>query len=364
MRKRQFSCFLFFIVIWIVLIYTPDGLFCSEPKTATITFGGDMLLGGYYNSPRFGTMNRLRLKIDSLYKIGGADFVRDVLFRDLYCHFQESDFGVVNLEGPITPNIADDSLELKMLDKTIPVRQVEQTADLLKSFGIDLVSLANNHMFDYNRQEGLEMTISYLKGKIHYAGAGLGNKAFEPHVEVINGISIAFFAVSDIIDPPGICASKNYLGIAGIPDTSNYPASQNLNILLSRMRIALEVQDFVVVLLHAGPYSGSELDKRQIELIDLLLEGGCDVIIGSHSHYSQSKKVTQDKNDRIKQIAFYGLGNVIFGGRQGAQAESMLVKLSMNLNSLGNKYLTFETISFHPNPDTSFTPVVINDSDE
>ena len=65
--------------------------------------------------------------------------------------------------------------------------------------GFDVVSLANNHVFDLG-VEGLENTIKLLKENgIQYCGAGMNLKeASRPAIIECNGKTIAIFAYHEI----------------------------------------------------------------------------------------------------------------------------------------------------------------------
>ncbi len=355
------------LILSIVITTSLSSISAGENTSATITFGGDVLLGGYYNSPKYGSMLHLSNKIDRLLEHGGTQCVADSLFKNIQSDFRDVDFSVVNLEGPITPELPQEDIEIRMEDKLIPVRQHEKTPEILKSAGVDLVSLANNHMFDYLYWTGLDYTIHALEGKVEFVGAGFGDEAYQPVIRDINGITVAFFGISDILEPHDMYAHDRKLGIAAIPDTTNYSTNIYLNLLLDNIEAAKDSSDFIVVILHAGPISGSELYPRQIEIVDILLDSGVDIIAGSHSHYTQPVREIKDGDGNLKQIAFYGLGNLIFGGRQSFQAESMIATVTLHKSlgstgiSTGDTYLEYITKRISPNPDTTFTPVIITD---
>lgn len=348
------------LILAAILVLSPT-VSRAQSATATVTIGGDVLLGGYYNSPDFGTMVLIADKIDRLLLHGGVECVADSLFKNIRSDFRDADFSIVNLEGPVTPGFSLENIEARMEDKSIPVRQHEKTPEILKSAGVDLVSLANNHMFDFLRSMGLEQTMQMLKGKVEYVGAGIGDEAYKPVIKTLNGIKVAFFGISDVLEPGEMLAGDRRLGIAGIPDTANYRTNSYLNKLLDNVREAEKTCDFTAVILHAGPISGSELSERQIEIVDNLLEAGVDVIAGAHSHCTQPVKEIRNADSRLQQIAFYGLGNLIFGGRQSFQSESMIATVTLHKTAMGDAYLEYITKRISPNPDTTFTPTIIAD---
>lgn len=66
--------------------------------------------------------------------------------------------------------------------------------------GFDVLSLANNHIFDY-RKEALTDTFSYLKDAgIAYVGAGKDfSEAHTPYIREINGIKFSFLSYTNLI---------------------------------------------------------------------------------------------------------------------------------------------------------------------
>jgi poly-gamma-glutamate capsule biosynthesis protein CapA/YwtB (metallophosphatase superfamily) len=81
--------------------------------------------------------------------------------------FSESDFNIVNLEAPVTESTS------KIL-KTGPhlKSEKESTLEILKALNINLCTLANNHVLDYDEQGVLD-TINFCKeNNIQTVGAG------------------------------------------------------------------------------------------------------------------------------------------------------------------------------------------------
>jgi hypothetical protein len=117
-----------------------------------------------------------------------------------------------------------------------------------------------------------------------------------------------------------------------------------------------------VVLLHAGPPRGNALEPRQQEIVDILLDAGVDVIIGTHCHSQQPIKEIHDRLGRLRQVAFYGIGNLVFGGCKGRQGLSLiaLVNFHKEEGMPGGHFLSYEGITIRPNEDGTFRPIVVN----
>ncbi|MCJ7662806.1 MAG: CapA family protein [Desulfobacterales bacterium] len=328
--------------------------------SVTVAFGGDTLFGGYYHSsdPQFGTRDDLAQMIDrSIQSHGEEEGIKGFVgyaFQNIKPIFAKSAYAVVNLEGPIiaTPDT--------FVPKVFPLRQHVRTPEILKQAGIALVSLANNHMYDFNGATGVEETMQRLEDAgIVYVGAGKGEdayaEAFGYKVKETNNVKIAFFGVTDVIEPGDMVAEVGKTGVAALPEQANYRESPNLRYLLNRIGEAKKEADFCVVLLHAGPPRGRELNTRQQEIVEILLEAGVDVIIGTHCHSQQPIKEITDAQGRVRQVVFYGIGNLVFGGCKGRQGLSLIALVTFHKEA-GVPYLSYEGVPIRPNEDGTFQP--------
>jgi len=360
--KRNLILFLG-IVISLLLV---AGATTDQNPTVTVAFGGDTLFGGYYSTiPPYGTMDDLAQMINSYIQSHGEQegiqrFV-GYAFQNIKPIFAQAAYGVVNLEGPIiaTPDT--------FVPKVFPLRQHVRTPEILKEAGIALVSLANNHMYDFNGAKGVEETMQRLEDAgIVSVGAGRGEdayaQAFGYKIKENNGIKIAFFGVTDVIEPGDMVVEMHGVqkaGVAALPEQAHYRESKNMRYLLSRIGEARKEADFCVVLLHAGPPRGHELEPRQQEIVDILLEAGVDVIIGTHCHSQQPMKEIHDGQGRLRQVAFYGIGNLVFGGCKGRQGLSLIALVAFHKEE-GVRYLSYEGVAIRPNEDGTFQPIIVN----
>jgi poly-gamma-glutamate synthesis protein (capsule biosynthesis protein) len=148
----------------------------------------------------------------------------------------------------------------------------------LKKLNLDLVTIANNHIFDLGK-EGLINTISILEeNKIKYCGAGMNiDEAAKPAVIELNNKTLAFIGCADIIP------SSPY------PAGIDIPGFNPLDIekLVTDIQKAKEKYDYVFVL----PHWGSEYTYfPSVECKDIahkMILAGADGIFGGHSHVVQ-----------------------------------------------------------------------------
>ncbi len=108
--------------------------------------------------------------------------------------FDNHDLVVANLETVISEPGEGKRNTQKLYTFNAPV----ESLSVLKSSGVEVVSLANNHTMDYG-SSGLINMIGLLEvEEIEYFGAGENqDKAFEPRFIQLNGIEIAFIGVND-----------------------------------------------------------------------------------------------------------------------------------------------------------------------
>lgn len=221
----------------------------------------------------FVTLNPEKITLDESFK----EFVNN------------SHYKICNFEAPI-------NMGFSSISKSGPVIcQSPDSVKLLNEIGINLVSLANNHMMDYGEKGGL-YTISKL-GNIQTVGFGKYFEAFRVKTITIENFKIGFLSFTQLeegaLDDE---ASIEDVGCAWI----NHSFVNDL-IVQAKSKV-----DYLFVLPHAGvediDYPLPEWRKRYKELIDY----GADGIIASHPHVPQGWEVYKEKP------IFYSLGNFCF----------------------------------------------------
>jgi len=216
-----------------------------------------------------------------------------------------------NLEGPVSDkgNDGGNLYSFRMNPKVIPV---------LKEAGFDIVSVANNHIFNWG-QKAFEDTLVRLSAEqISYVGGGFtGTEAYQEKILDVKGVKIAFLAFSEFKDG-AVTSTSTKAGIALISDVE-------IRNSVSRAR---SEADLVIVSFHFGDEYELEPNKAQKKHAELSMDSGADLVIGSHPHVVQ--KVGQYKNAYIT----YSLGNFIFD--QNFSPETMqggLLEVEVNLNT-------------------------------
>ena len=154
-------------------------------------------------------------------------------------------------------------------------------ARVLPAWGLDMLSIANNHRFDCG-PDGQYETASILSN-LGLISVGPGP---EPVYREINGLKLAFFSFDDILTPLDGAAVAQAIRSAGA----------NGWLVVLSVHWGLEYQ--------AGP---SDLQKA---LAQQFAEAGASLIIGTHPHVLQPAAWIETA--RGKTLVLYSLGNALF----------------------------------------------------
>jgi len=172
--------------------------------------------------------------------------------------------------------------------------------DGLLQAGVNMVSLANNHVLDYGMDAFYDTLLHLQEKNISYVGAGENfNQAAKVLFEEINGVTLGFFAANEIIPDESWIATKNSGGI--MPLNENY--YEKLFEIISE---AKKDCDFLIVKLHWGREYVNYPSNEQIKLARDIIDSGADMIVGSHPHVLQGVEYYNEG------IIFYSIGNFVF----------------------------------------------------
>lgn len=168
--------------------------------------------------------------------------------------------------------------------------------------GIDVVSLANNHILDYDNQVFFQTMDILGEAGIGFAGAGRNlREARTPLIVEEGGLRIAFLAYTEMWfvytrEPHNWAATDILPGVA--------PA--RLDLVKEDVRSALEQADVVVVSFHWGQEYKEEPTLAQYELGRGAIDAGAHLVLGHHPH------VLQGVEFHRWGVIIYSLGNFIF----------------------------------------------------
>ena len=344
-----------------------------------ILFAGDVMLG------------RLVNKV-----LANAQFT--YVWGDTINIIKRADFSLINLECPV-------SSKGKEWNKTFKVFHFRANLDaiqVLNSASIDYVSLANNHILDYDI-EGLLDTLDILdKNNISHSGAGRNLKeAVKPAIiekklkpkpsnnhdfyynvdneEVNNNdskntIRIGLISLTDNepeweakYDLPGI----NYIPTTLDPDTYYYR-------LQNYIENTKKQSDLVIVSSHVGPHFRETPSTKYVNFAHKIIDFGADIYWGHSNHMPQGIELYKH-NDNNK-IILYDCGDFIDDYAIDSNYRNDLsfifllhflmdknYKLSNNNSNNGNIVLQNSMIELIPTKISNFMvntiPVDDNDAD-
>lgn len=229
---------------------------------------------------------------------GVLPYQKTYIQPDLLNHMHGFDLRIGTLECAIGSDIAPD--ETKMRGKKNIVYARNEDFHRVKDMKFDVVSLANNHVFDLG-EEGLRNTIKLLEeNNIAYCGAGMNlNQASQPAVVIVNGIKIAFIAA---------CMFGNkylgYIELAGENKSGVNPLE--IDRICFDIKQAKEKYDYVFVLPHWGREHMLYPMNECIVMSKRMIESGADGVFGSHAHVPQPFIKYRGKP------VFFGMGNFLF----------------------------------------------------
>lgn len=226
--------------------------------------------------------------------------------EELLAFLREADLFILNQEFPF--GTTGEAMEEKEYTFRVPPDLVSVPVDL----GVDLVTLANNHMLDFGRGP-LTETLETLDGAgIAHVGAGEDlEEAKALRTFEVQGKTLGFLGASRVIPEASWNASKYSSGVF-----TTYDATQ----LVEEIGKAKESCDFVAVLVHWGIERNTIPEDYQKTLAQQYIEAGADAVIGSHPHVLQGIEYYQGKP------IFYSLGNFIFNN---SAYESIVVELEL-----------------------------------
>lgn len=241
-----------------------NNIYTAEPATpgqVTLAFAGDVLFDDHY-----AITGPVR---------GDGDISKGVL-PEVIERMQSADIMMLNNE------FAYSDRGVPTEGKQFTFRARPETVSYLSDMGVDLVSLANNHAYDYG-PEALTDTFDTLRGAgIPYVGAGRNiSEARKPVYYIVGDIKIAFVSATQIerLDTPDTKEATE--------DSPGVFRCWNGERLLETIREADQNSDFVVAYIHWGTENVAELDWAQLKQAPELVSAGADLVIGDHPHCLQ-----------------------------------------------------------------------------
>ena len=172
-------------------------------------------------------------------------------------------------------------------DKYYVFRAKPERMKLLEQMGTDIVSLANNHVYDYGA-DAMDDTIDLLdKAKIAHVGGGKNlDEAKQPTYYIINGVKIGFVAATE---------GENYKFTPAATDsTTGVLETYDTTVYNQVISDASKECDYLIAYVHWGTEDDEDYTSEQTEHGKEFLQSGADIVIGGHPHVLQGIEYTED----------------------------------------------------------------------
>jgi poly-gamma-glutamate synthesis protein (capsule biosynthesis protein) len=261
---------------------------CGQHPTVTLALLGDLMLGRGVDPG-----------LDSLTYLQPDLISADLALANLESPFASSgDQSALTPSSSVSPNAGNNLCAL-------PDR-----AELLSAWGIDLLSIANNHNLDCN-PKGTEDTFTILD----HAGVTPIGPGMQPVYRAVNGLHLAFLAFDDVSSPLDESAA------------------------LQAIRSARSSGNLVVISIHWGAEYQGGASRRQESLAGEFAEAGAALVWGHHPHVLQPaawvKQSAGSEPPEGAMLVLYSLGNALFDqpGLQDTR-QSALVMVTLDANGV------------------------------
>lgn len=224
--------------------------------------------------------------------------IENGISEELLVQMQDVDILMANNEFPYTDRGTPTE------GKTYTFRAEPESVSYLRDMGVDVVSLANNHCYDFGEVGLLDTLTTLEEVDMPYVGAGRNlEEAAGPIYFIAGDIKIAIVSATQIerLDNPDTRgATENSPGVF---------RCWNPEKLYEVVAEAKDNSDFVVVYIHWGTENETEPDWAQLEQAPKLAEAGADLVIGGHTHCLQGIQYYGDVP------VIYSLGNFWFNSK-------------------------------------------------
>ena len=277
-----------------------------------------------------GDLNVTDYMLENAAHENGYDFSQT--FLDVAPILSGADLAVLNFEG----NLSGGSYGYETGAAPLELPKT------LKSIGVDAVQTANSAAI----RKGVSGLISTLEAFDHvglralgtYANSAAFRKSGGYEIVEVEGIRIALIAFTKGMDNLGLPAgSEDCVNLLYEDYSSDYKKVDTGRIDRVLRNVAEEQPDLTIAMVHWGSEYNEEISKSQEKIRKQLMEGGVDVIIGSHPHLVQ--KVDYDPIGHT--LVAWSLGD-FFGDAvmAGTQYSIILGMEVTKIHSTGEVYLS------------------------
>jgi len=278
--------------VYIVATFTPEA-----PKEPTcILFVGDVMLGR---------------RVETLMRENGSSYP----FQSVTDFFKENNEVIANLEGPVMHN------HVPTPDMSTTFSFNEEYMPVLSEQGVTIVSLGNNHTYDFGKEK-YEKTKEILKeSKIEFVG--------HP------------FAIGEEYALRKTIGDQDFIFVSFNVTNPNFPYQAAVRHVGELASTSPEAR--VVVLPHWGEEYVLHSNKKQQDFAHTLIDAGAFGVFGHHPHVVEEIELYNGH------LIFYSLGNFIFDQYFSEDVEQGLaVQMEMIDDIVGYNLLPIQITQSQP----------------
>lgn len=277
------------------LIYQKD---CSSTEFVSLSFAGDVSFADDY-AP---SQNYTREGISGAFS---ADLQKTMQEADIFMLNNEFCYSTRGTPLPKGYNFRADPSRVKRLDE----------------MGVDIVSIANNHAYDYGAEGFLDTIATLNEDNMPYVGGGTNLEDAKTHIVyfIANGIKIGYIAASQVERDEPIYTQ---------PATENSPGVVRCyepELVNEMIAEAKKNCDFVIVYPHWGTELVKEIQSDQQQLAYSFIDAGADAVIGGHPHCLQGVEYYNGTP------IFYSLSNFSFSSKV---VDSTVLNLEITIDGI------------------------------
>ena len=243
--------------------------------------------------------------------------INGVLGSNILDIMKSSDIMIANSEFTVS------NRGTKLPNKTYTFRAKPERLSIYDEMGIDLVTLANNHVYDYGLDAFNDMLDTFNEYKIPHIGAGHNiEEAKKPYYFIINGYKIAFVSATR--------AEKNIMTPGATDDIGGVFRCYDPTDMINLIKELKSSSDYVIPIIHFGRENSHELEDEQVSSAHAYIDAGADMVVGHHAHTLQGVEVYNDKP------IIYNLGNFLFNNET---IDTALFKVNLNKDGTMEYYI-------------------------
>jgi poly-gamma-glutamate capsule biosynthesis protein CapA/YwtB (metallophosphatase superfamily) len=318
-------------------VLNPIILTALQSPQVRFLFGGDVSFGRRFLDPDEITP-RDQIPVDNpaaqILVSNPAPGTREVV-KWLRPWYQDADWGVINLETPVTNNPSTPHVEKPFAFFTLP-----GSLDALTWLGIDYVSLGNNHVYDY-LEIGLNDTLLNLNnvGLLHSGAGASPAEAFTANRQTIKNQNYAFISATSV-------AGAQY-GISFVADANKGGAAdltQSADIIAS-IQAEVNAGYIPIVQLHTGKEYTYTPTVYAAGRMLLATDNGAALVVSHHPHVAQGISI----NNGV--VTIEGLGNLAFDQSRLETFLGLMARVDMSAGNVdGLRLLPVYLKKFAPLP--------------